>query len=150
MPSSNGGFMAPLGLELIPGNNVFWYYNTANFNDTNSPSYWYWKVEPLAAGRVPTINRVIILYRDFGVATPELIINYMTSTTNPLTPNTPQTSTTPLTIGTTLASGKICALIQGVNVTGTNLQVGIYRAANAGPVSITNLRVQGGFEDELG
>ena len=140
--------MAPLGLELIPANNVLWYYNTANFNDPNSPSYWYWKTELVIAGRVATINRVVLCYRDLGIATPEFIVNYSVSSDSN-NPNTVQTLTTPITIGTAAATKAIFTLILGINVTGTNFAVGIFRAANAGPVSITNLRIQGAIEKEF-
>ncbi len=148
MPASVGGTPAPLYLALFPlewnpGAGLSFYFSTfdpTNFNDPNMGSFYNWKVEDVLAGRTPTINRVIISYRDLGVAT---ITVTLTGTDDSAAV---VTSTQGITIGTVAASGRICSQVVGISLTGQNLQLSVQRAAGAGPVSITKVRMEGRVE----
>jgi hypothetical protein len=141
---SNGGFSGSLNLLLIPAQN----YNTAviytldptNFNDTFSNSFYNCKVEDVIAGRTPTISRVIISYRDLGVAT----INVTLSGTNDQ--GQAVSNTVSVTIGNTVPLGIILTILVGITQSGQNLQLSIERDAGAGPVSITKVRMEGRVE----
>jgi hypothetical protein len=138
---SNGGYVGPLNLLLIPAQNfttaTFYTLDPTNFNDPSSPSSYSWKVEDVIAGRTPTISRVIISHRDLGVAT----ITMTLSGTDDF--GAIVSSSTPVTLGTVAASGKIITQVIGLAQTGQNLQLSVFREANAGPVSITKIRMEG-------
>ncbi len=141
---SNGGTAKPLNLFLIPSQSfssaVVWTFDTTNFNDALYGSFYSWKVEDVLAGRQPTISRVIISYRDLGVAT---ITVTLTGTNDD---GEVVSSSQDITIGTGGASGRICSKLTGISLTATNLQLSVQRAAGAGPVSITKVRMEGRVE----
>jgi hypothetical protein len=142
---SNGGFNGSLNLFLIPaqdpnGGAVIWTLDPTNFNDTFSNSFYNFKVEDVIAGRVPTISRVIISYRDLGVAT----INVTLSGTNDQ--GQAVSNSVPVTIGNTVPLGIILTTLVGISLSAQNLQLNIERDAGAGPVSITKVRMEGRVE----
>ncbi len=94
----------------------------------------------MLAGRTPTISRVIISYRNLGVAT---ITVTLTGTDDS---GEVVTSTQEITIGTVGASGRITTILTGIALTAQNLQLTVTRAAGAGPVSITKVRMEGRVE----
>jgi hypothetical protein len=143
--ASNGGMSIPLNLFLIPAENfsglsVIWTFDTTDFNDIAFGSFYSWKVEDVLAGRTPTISRVIISYRDLGVATLTATLTGTDDAANVIT------STQDIQIGTVAASGRICSQLVGIALTGQNLQLSVERLANGGPVSITKVRMEGRVE----
>jgi hypothetical protein len=150
MPASNGGTSAPLNLFLIPVtdnthiinvNGLMFTFDTTNFNSVLEPSFYNYKVEEIIAGRTPSCTRQIITYRDLGVAT-------ITCTLSGYDQNQQATVSNPETfaIGTVGASGKLCSIVRGLSLTAQNLQYNITRQANAGPVSIIKVRLEGRVE----
>jgi hypothetical protein len=147
---SNGGMSNPLNMLLIPGNVgfnfSFYTLDPTNFNDPNSGSFYNWKVEDVIEGRTPTVSRVILSYRDLGVATITVTLSGVVGMTDALQPDTPKSATATIQIGTANATGKLCTVVLGMNFTAANLQLSVQRAANAGPVSITKARLEGRVE----
>jgi hypothetical protein len=145
MPPSQPGTAFPLGKLLIPlataaGMQMF-SFDPTNFNDPNIGSFYYWKVEDVACGRTPSINRVLISYRDLGPAT----ITVALTGTNDLQQVIVNANV--LNIGNTVFTGKIMTVDAGVtSQTAQNLQLSVTRAANGGPVSITKVRMEGRVE----
>ena len=146
MPS-NGGTPAALNLLLIPATlfsggliATMYTFDPTNFNDPNSGSFYDWKVEDVIAGRTPTINRVIISYRDLGVAS--LFVNLSGTNDTGKAVNASKT----ISIGNAVPLGIILTTLVGISLSGQNLQLSIVRAANAGPVSITKVRMEGKVE----
>jgi hypothetical protein len=141
---SNGGTSQPLNLFLILGlnflNAAIWTLDPTNFDDPLLGGFYFWKVEDVIAGRTPTINRVIISYRDLGVATFTLVI------TGTLDSGVVVNISQPVTVGTSAASGKIATAVVGISQSGQNLQVSIARSPGSGPLSITKLRLEGKVE----
>jgi hypothetical protein len=144
MPPSNGGTTTPLNEALYPISAVsgayFYKFDVNNFNDALAQSFYSWKIEDVIAGRTPTINRVIISYRDLGVAT----ITVTLSGTNDA--GDAVNSSQPVDIGSTAATGTIKTVLVGISLTAQNLQLSVTRAKNAGPVSITKVRMEGKVE----
>lgn len=150
MPASNGGTNAPLNLLLIPVSVIgvpfvtrgsMQTFDPTNFNDPSEPSSYFWKVEEVAAGRTPTCSRQMIMYRDLGVATITASISgYDQNAQVPIT-----TSET-FKIGTVAATQKLCTIVRGLSLTAQNLQYSIARGANAGPVSLVKVRLEGRVE----
>ncbi|HEX4503168.1 MAG TPA: hypothetical protein VH187_18700 [Scandinavium sp.] len=146
MPASNGGTADRLYLELLPfsiglvGTNLY-KFDITNFNDPNSSSFYSWKKEDVICGRQPTVNRLYISHRDFGVCP-------ITAT---LTGNNDSgkviSQSIPVTLGTTAASGVIITTVfDQIAFTAQNPQLSVSRAANAGTMSITKVRMEGQVE----
>jgi hypothetical protein len=116
-------------------------FDVTNFNDANSPSFYFWKVEEIIAGRTPTCNRQMITYRDLGVVTATFTLSgYDQSAQTPVLQQSTQT------LGTVAATQKLCTLLLGMTLTAQNLQFSVARAANAGPLSIARVRLEGEVE----
>lgn len=149
---SNGGTSQPLDMILIPATipviqGVMYTFDPTNFNDVNSGSFYNFKVEDVIAGRTPTVRRVIVSYRDLGVAKIMISLTGVIGTNDPNQPNTPVTVLSPLTtIGTVNATQKICTVVIGVTLSAANIQPSVIRSANGGPVSITKVRLEGNVE----
>jgi IPT/TIG domain-containing protein len=142
---SNGGFGGSLNLFLIPaedanGAAVIWTLDPTNFNDAFSNSFYRWKVEDVIAGRIPTISRVIISYRDLGLATINVTLNGTNDQGQAVS------NTVPVIIGNIVPLGIILTTLVGISLSAQNLQLSISRDANAGPVSITKVRMEGRVE----
>ena len=148
--ASQPGTSFPLNLFLIaaagslpggePQNNVF-AFDPTNFNDVNNGSFYNWKVEDVACGRTPTIDRIFISYRDLGVAQITLTL----TGTNDLQEVVSESNT--LQIGNTSPTGRIMTVNSGIPaLTAQNLQLSLVRAPNGGPVSITKIRMEGRVE----
>jgi len=142
---SNGGMPGPLNLLLIPAQNfntpVMWTLDPTNFNDPSNGGFYNWKVEDVIAGRTPTCNRIVITYRDLGVA-------IITATLSGVDQNTKKvvTNSQVVTLGTAAASGKLVTQIVNMSLTAQNLQFSVTRAANAGPASIVKVLLEGRVE----
>jgi len=144
MPVSNGGIPRPLNLWVVQSTSTvnpgIFTFDVTNFNDPFSSSFYAWKVEDIIAGRSATIRRVILSYRDLGVAT----ITVLLSGTNDA--QAVVTDSQEVMIGTVAASQVIVTQLVGITLTGSNLQLSISRAAGDGPVSITKARMEGTVE----
>lgn len=142
--ASNGGISVPLNMLLIPAQigsqYSFYTLDPTNFNDANSGGFYNWKVEDVIAGRTPTVSRVIISYRDLGPATFTLVLTGTNDAGQVVAVQTP------VAVGTQAASRKIVTKVLGLALTAQNIQASIIRAANAGPLSITKLRLEGRVE----
>jgi hypothetical protein len=141
---SNGGTQQPLNLFLILGMNflnpAIWTLDPTNSDDAGIGGFYFWKVEDVIAGRTPTISRIIVSYRNLGVATFTLTLTGTDDSGNTVL------NSTPVTVGTSKASGRICSKVIGLALTGQNLQVSVSRDPGSGPLSITKLRMEGRVE----
>lgn len=147
MPASNGGLTKPLGFALYPvssaaGQGLMYFCDPTNFNDPLTSSYYNWKVEDVIAGRTPSIGCIIFSYTDLGVAS--LTWNLSGTTDQGTAVNESGT----ITIGNVVPLKVIVTQIVRLNpvFTAQNIQLTVLRAANAGPVSITKVRMEGSVE----
>jgi hypothetical protein len=142
MPASNGGMAQQLGLILIPNSTtIYSFLDPTNFNDPNSSSFYDFKVEQVIPGRIPTLGQLILSYRDLGVAT--ILINVTGTNDQGKAVNWGPNS---YTIGNAVPLNIILTKVIGVGFSAQNLQVSIIRNANAGPISITGVRLEGHIE----
>ena len=144
MPPSNGGIPAPLNIILVSVNASpsFYTFDTTNFNDSEEASFYFWKVEDILAGRTPTCNKVIVSYTDLGLVT----ATFTLSGTNDLGEVVSESSVEIL--GNQVATGRMLTKILGIPaLTAQNLQLTVNRAANAGPLSIVKVRIEGEVEN---
>lgn len=145
MAASNGGISQPLNLFLIALTDFvtgkFFEFDVTDFNDTLQGSFYFWKVEDILAGRTPTCNRQIVTYRDLG----EVDVVFTLSGYDPNSKTT-VTETAARTLGTVAATGKLCTVLVDFALTAENLQFSVTRAADAGPLSIVKVRLEGEVE----
>jgi hypothetical protein len=147
-PPSNGGTFAQLNLMLFPllsqypgtSNLALYTLDPTNFDDQNVGSYYNWKVEDVIAGRTPTISRVILSYRDLGLATIAVSL-FGTNDAGQSVSNSQIVN-----IGNAVPLNIILTQLIGLELAGQNLQLFISRAPGAGPVSITKVRLEGRVE----
>jgi hypothetical protein len=136
--------LSPLNILAIPCtlflNPVVLTLDPTNFDDQANGSTYSWKVEDVIAGRQPTINRVVISYRDLGVATITVTLSGNDDSGNPVSDQAT------ITIGTVAATKKILSVLVGISQSGMNLQLNVTRPPAGGPVSITKVRMEGKVE----
>ena len=154
MPQSNGGVATTSRLTLFPmfdattGRVAFYAFDpSAGFNDPVSGGFYSFKVEEVIPGRVPTIRKIIVQYRDLGAAT----ATFTLSGTLFVSPNgqTLVTKSTQVSLGTAAATGKIMTALVDLVLTGMNLQLVITRAANSGPLSFSKIILCGSIERQV-
>lgn len=141
---SNGGTSQPLNLFLIPAQDfnaaVIWTLDPTNFDDPGLGGFYNFKVEDVIAGRTPTVSRVIISYRNLGVATFTIALTGTDDNGDTVT------NSTSVTVGTVAATRRIASKVIGLALTGQNLQGSISRIPGSGPLSITKFRLEGRVE----
>jgi len=140
MAASNGGTPAPLNIFLIAVSDSFYQFDITNFNDATVPSSYSCKVEDVIAGRTPTCSRVIVSYTDLGVVN----VTFTLSGTNDA--GALDSISQVVTLGNTIPTGKMLTKVIGLALTAQNLQLSVLRAANAGPLSIVKIRLEGEVE----
>lgn len=146
VPSTeNGGFYASSLFLFVPvqafsGAIYVGVYNYANFNDPNDGSSYSYRQEDIAVGRVPTVRRVVLVYRDLGIAKITIQLSGVNDNGQLVT------ASAPFTIGTAAASTNNLTLLADVTLTAYRPQLTISRAANAGPVSIISATIVGEVE----
>lgn len=113
------------------------------FNDfTNGSSYFY-KVEDVVSGKTPTVNSMILVYRDLGLAV--VTFNLTASTDDQ---KVVSATTGPLVIGNAIPTGRIMTRNAiGLALTGQNLQLSWVRQPNGGSVSIVKVILSGTVEN---
>lgn len=117
-------------------------FDPTNFNDENNGSFYNWKVEDVACGRTPTVNDVWISYRDLGQATIAVMLSGTDDAQQVIT-----SMVAGLAIGNASPTNRIMTIRSGIPaLTAQNLQLTVTRAAGAGPVSITKVRMEGRVE----
>lgn len=151
MAQSNGGVSQTARTVLMPmlnplnGSCSLWAFDPlSGFNDLVNPSIHNYKVEEVLTGRVPTVRRLIVTYRDLGVCTP---IFMLTGTLNgQVVSNT--TIPNAYIFGTQKATNKLFTQLIDLTLTAQNLQCTVIRPAGAGPLSIVTLKLVGQLEDQ--
>lgn len=147
---SNGGIGSPLNMLLIPANqfetqSVFT-FDVFDFNDEALGSFYNYKVEEVAPGRIPTCSRQIITYRDFGLATLTATLQGTMSPIGSANPPTLSTISETFQIGTADATGRYFTITRGLTLTAQNLQYILTRQPNGGTVCIARTRLEGRVE----
>jgi hypothetical protein len=148
MSQSNGGISQLASIAMMPMQNAatgacgLWAFDPLfGFNDPVNPSVHSFKVEEVAHGRTPTISRLIVTYRDLGV----LKITFTLTGSNDAGEIVSAT-TGEVTLGNANPTNKLLTKILAPTLTAQNLQLAMFRAANAGPLSITKITLAGRVE----
>lgn len=149
MAQSNGGISSNSRISAYPMINtqtgiagLYSFDPAIGYNDLNNPSNYFYRVEQIVPGKTPTVNGLIITYRDLG----PVIVTFNLSATNDLGKVVTQT-TGPLSLGNSPATGRIVTLNNvGLTLTGQNFQLSFTRAAGAGQLAIVSIIMSGTVE----
>jgi hypothetical protein len=143
----NGGFQATAFFLFIPaqspvgGSSYIGTFSAVNWDDPlNSSSYSY-RMEDIVEGRVPTVRRVILVYRDLGPATCTVTLTGTNDNQQVVI------ASKIITIGTVAATGALFTILVDVALTAYRPQLSISRAAAAGPLSIIKATIVGEVEE---
>jgi hypothetical protein len=145
--SENGGFLATTFFIFCPtqasdsGASYIGIFDPSSFDDPNNGSSYSYKIEDVIVGRVPTVRRVILVYKDLGPAT----ITVQLSGTNDN--NNIVTASVKAKLGTTGATGALLTAFADVTLTAFRPQLTLSRAAGGGPLSIISATLVGEIED---
>lgn len=151
MAQSNGGISQTSRISAYPMTSVstgqaalYAYDPGLSFNDPSNASTYFYKMEEVAPGKTPTVNSLILIYRDFGIAT----VTFNLTGTND-DQKVVSATTGPLVIGNLIPTGRIMTRNNiGLTLTAQNLQLSWVRAAGAGSVSIVKVILTGQVESK--
>jgi len=143
----NGGIGATVSYLMIPMRDLFagtqsvGIFDTTNFNDDSLPSSVTFKAEDVVSGRVPTVRRVMLTYRDLGQA--KIVVTVFGCDDRGI-----PVSSTPVTknIGNTTPTFSLYSTFIDMQFTGFRPQLQITRPANGGPVSLVQAVMIGTIE----
>jgi hypothetical protein len=154
MSSSNGGISQLASVAMMPMQDantgvcgLYAFDPLYGFNDPINASSHSFKAEEIQHGRTPTIKGLILTYRNLGVVT----VSFTITGNN----DAGETSSAVLTatIGSVAATNRIVTTVfNSQSVASTfpisvmNPQLTVYRAPNAGPLSITKITLYGRVE----
>lgn len=142
----NGGFAATAYFLFVPaqgvgGNSFIGVFASTNFNDGTDGSTYFYRQEEVIVGRVHHVRRIILVYRDLGIATITVGVQ------GPDDNNVVQVASKTIQLGTAAASGNLLTAFVDISIACFRPQAFISRAANAGPVSNISLTLIGEADD---
>jgi len=149
MAQSNGGVTSNSRVSAYPmvnaitGQAGLWAFDpTLGYNDTTNPANYFYRMEEVIPGKTPTVNHIIVSYRDLGLVT----VTFNLTATNDNQQVTMQSSG-PIVLGNRRATGRImCRNDIGLTITGQNIQLSWTRAPGAGSLSIVKIIMVGQVE----
>jgi len=144
MPS-NGGVTAfeRIGLYPMSDGNLYAFDPNSGYNDPIDGCSYFWRVEEIAVGRKPTIDRLFVTYRDLGQVTTTWTLTAVDDSQKVVT----QSATAVL--GNATPTGYLMTQQIFIPViSGMNMQLSVYKAAGAGSLSISKVKVCGRVELE--
>lgn len=148
---SNGGISQLASIAMMPMQDaatgacgLYAFDPLFGFNDPVNPSSHSYKVEEIMQGRTPTVTRLLVTYRDLGIAAVTFVFTF-TNDAGEI-----GTSSISTTLGNAQQTNRLLTkmLFPNSAITGQNLQLTINRAANAGPLSIAKVTICGRIEKQ--
>lgn len=146
--SENGGFVATTYYLFIPvqssdtGTPYIAIFDPTSFNDLNDDSTYSYRQEDIVPGRVPTVRRIILTYRDIGTCTITVTISGINDNGSVVS------SSAKVSLGTPQASGNLLTKLVDLTFTGYRPQLSYTRTAGNGPLSVVSASMVGTIEDQ--
>jgi hypothetical protein len=143
----NGGFAATAYYLFVPtqpsssGNAYIGVFASTNYNDQGDGSTYFYRQEEIIVGRVHHVRRIILVYRDIGLATITVGVQ------GPDDNNVVQIASQAITIGSAQATSNLLTATVDLSIACYRPQPFITRAAAAGPVSVISLTLIGEADD---
>lgn len=142
----NGGFAVTSFILLLPvqdastGVCYFAILDTSSFDDPNDGSFYAYREEDILPGRVPTVRRVVLVYRDLGLAT-------LTVTVSGTNDNGQVVSgSTTVQLGNAKPTFELLTRFCDLQVTCYRPQLSYLRQPGGGPISIISATMVGEVE----
>jgi hypothetical protein len=136
LTGATAGFLF-VGFDEIIQQNMVYLLDASNFNTEEDVEYDF-KVEELEPGNEGTIHRIVLRYRDLGPVT------FTVAAVSADRPNLDYTKGTGnavfVTVGNNPPTEQIFTKKIDLKVTTEAPQIKVFRAANAGPMSITKVK----------
>lgn len=132
--------------DQLSGNNMIYLMDSNNFNTEEEIKYDF-RVEEFEPGNEATIHRIVIRYRDLGVVTFTVAVVSATTLAKGIDTTEGSGNARIYTVGNQIPTNKIYTLLVALKVTTEAPQVKIIRAANAGPLAITKVKVWASYGD---
>lgn len=155
VPLSNGGVFGITSQAFFPCRSTLdestWYYTfdpTQGFNDPNSASQYFWRVEQpgpgqgLAPYRNPTVRLLLVTYRDLGNVSVQFTIKGSNDQGQPVQQSTPVTL-----LGNSPSTQQLFTTQVDILITCQNPQLSVIRQAGAGCLSIIQIVMEGEVEE---
>lgn len=145
--SENGGFVASNFFLFMPtsspdgSQSYIGIFDVSNFNDPTDGRLYTYRQEDIIVGRVPTVRRIILVYRDTGVLS-------VTVTVQGTDDNGQKVSqSVKVQIGTTSASLQLLTKFVDIELTAFRPQPLLSQNAGDGPLDIVSLTMIGSVEE---
>ena len=151
---SNGGISQLASIAMMPMQDaatgvcgLYAFDPLFGFNDPVNASIYTWKIEEIQHGRTPTIETILVTYRNLGLVTVTFTINGSDDSDNDVT------AFLTVQLGSSTPTNRLRTRLftpqnaqSTLPFTGKNPQLTMFRAANAGPLSITKITLCGRVE----
>ncbi len=145
--SENGGFAATNFYLFVPtqdaalSQSYIGIFDPTSFDDPVDGTSYAYRQEDVMPARVPTVRRVVLTYRDLGVAHITVTVQGINDNGNTVV------SSVPKTIGTKAATGLLMTAFCDVQLTAFRPQIVVSRPAGGGPLSIVRATMVGEVEE---
>ena len=142
VPGENGGVIGSTYFLFVPiqdttGNCWFGFFDISSFDDPKDGSEYDWRVEDIDTDNVPTVNWVVIDYRDIGAAKINVTIQGVNDNKQVVS------KTVTVQIGNVSPTNAILTVRVGISLSAWRPQLKVTRAASSGPVDITRAIMEG-------
>lgn len=145
--TENGGvtgnyyvLFVPVQNQTTNGCNIF-SYDLSNYNDPVDGSSFSYRCEDIKLHRVPTVRRVILVYRDIGQCNITITLTAVNDN------QTIVTASQGVTLGNASPTFQLMTMMVDISLTGYRPRLSISRAAGAGSLAIVSATMCGEIEE---
>lgn len=145
--TENGGVIGSTYLLFVPVQDIrtglcyIGTYDVTSFDDTGDGSSYSYRSEDIVKHKVPTVNKVILVYRDLGPA--KLTVSLKVTNDNAQV----KTASVDIQIGNAIPTNELITKLVYLQLTGYRPQLTLSRKAGNGPVCITSATMSGEVEE---
>lgn len=145
--TENGGVIGSTYLLFVPVQDIrtglcyIGTYDVTSFDDSGDGGSYSYRAEDIVKHKTPTVNKVILIYRDLGSA--KLTVTLAVTNDNAQV----KTASVDVQIGNAIPTGALITKLVYLQLTGYRPQLTLSRKAGDGPVCITSATMSGEIED---
>jgi hypothetical protein len=148
--NSNGGVLAAAKAvffpcySLVDARSVFCTLNPLNgYNDPINGSFYFWRVEQVKPYQQYTIRRIVFTFRDMGQVSVTWTLSAVTDAMEVVTKQNF------IGFGNKVPTYREMTIKADLILTGMNMQLSVYRAPNAGPLSLIQVMPVGQMDSKV-
>lgn len=146
--NENGGVFGTTWYLFIPSQTIssglcyVGFYDIASHNDPVDGFHYSYRVEDVVPDQTPTINRVILTYRDLGLAKLTFTLTASNDDGQVIS------ASTEVQVGNAIPTGALLTRQVDISITGFRPQLTLTRHANDGPICVVAVTMKGEVEEE--